>query len=77
MWPIEHEAKNLKNDCNPVIWVLGESYPMNTNMTGFKWFSKRVLVLWRRVASSIGRVKHEPFTWTGLDAKGEPMAPGQ
>ena len=32
--------------------VLNKSYPMNTNMTGFRWFSKRfcILVLWTKVA---------------------------
>ena len=35
--------------------VLGKNYPMNANMTGFRWFSKnpRVLVLWMRVASAL------------------------
>ena len=34
--------------------VLGESYPMNTNMTGFKWFSKNcILVLWTKEASAL------------------------
>ena len=31
--------------------VLSESYPMNTNMTGFRWFSK-ILVIWTKVASA-------------------------
>ena len=30
--------------------VLGKSYPMNTNMTGFKWFLKN------KISLSIGRV---------------------
>ena len=35
--------------------VLKESFPMNTNMTGFRWFSKKlnVLVLWMKVASAL------------------------
>ena len=34
--------------------VLGKSYPMNTNMTGFGWFSKScVLVLWMKVAAAM------------------------
>ena len=38
--PIQNGAKNLKNDWNPgiwvLIWVLSESYPMNTNTTGLR-----------------------------------------
>ena len=26
--------------------VLSESYPMNTNMAGFRWFSKVLVYLW-------------------------------
>ena len=35
--------------------VLGESFPMNTNMTGFRWFFENicVLVLWMKEASSL------------------------
>ena len=45
IWPIQNEAKKLENDRNPGIWVLimkvlNESYPINTNMTGFRCFSK-------------------------------------
>ena len=29
-----------------LIWVLGESYPMNTNMTGFRWFSAICRLTW-------------------------------
>ena len=28
------------------LWVLSEGYPMNTNMTGFRWFSKIFVSLW-------------------------------
>ena len=48
--------KAPKNDCNPgtwvLIWVLSESFPMNTNMTGFRWLSKNlcVIVLWTKTA---------------------------
>ena len=50
----QNDPKKLKNYSNPGTWVthlrvLGESYPMNTNTTGFRWFSKIkicVLVLW-------------------------------
>ena len=54
--------KNLKNDWNPgtlvYLRVLRESYPMNTNMTGSRWFSKNlyVLVLWMKVASALERL---------------------
>ena len=35
--------------------VLCESYPMNANMTGFRWFSKNlcILVLWTEVALAL------------------------
>ena len=34
--------------------VLSESYPMNTNMTGLRWFSKifAAIVPWTKVASA-------------------------
>ena len=40
---------------------LSESYPMNTNMTGFRWFSKNicVLVFWSKVALALEWLK----TW--------------
>ena len=60
----------MKNDWNPgiwvLIWVLRDSYLMNTNMTGFRLFFKKlcILMLWMKVTSaldesslSIGRVK--------------------
>ena len=31
--------------------VLGESFPMNTNMAGLRWFSK--IVLWMKVVSAL------------------------
>ena len=31
---------------------LGESYPMNTNVTGFRWFSK-IFALLTKVASAL------------------------
>ena len=38
--------------------VLSETYPMNTNMTGFRWFSKIfILVLWTKVALALERLK--------------------
>ena len=39
--------------------VLGESYLVNTNMTGFKWFTKifALLCFWGKYKLSIGRVK--------------------
>ena len=40
--------------------VLSESYPMNTNMTGFRWFIKIFVFLCLDESSlSIGRVKDE------------------
>ena len=42
--------------------VLSESHPMNTNMTGFRWFSKnlsKVLVLWRKVASALNVLNND------------------
>ena len=32
---------------------LSESFQMNTNITGFKWFSKIIRVLWTKVASAL------------------------
>ena len=39
--------------------VLSESYPMNSNMTGFRWFSKDlcILVFWAKVASALERLR--------------------
>ena len=39
--------------------MLSESYPMNTNMTGLRRFSKRlcVLVLWTKVTSALEGLK--------------------
>ena len=35
--------------------VLGESFPMNTNVTGFQWFFENicVLVIWMKEASAL------------------------
>ena len=33
--------------------VLSESFPMNTNMAGFRWFSKIILSLWTYVALAL------------------------
>ena len=42
--------------------VLSESYLMNTNMAGFRWFSKFcVLVLWAKVALAL-----EVLSCTGI-----------
>ena len=37
--------------------VLSKSYPMNTNITGFRCFFKKicVLILWTKVASALKR----------------------
>ena len=37
--------------------VLSESFPMNTNMTGFRWFSKNFASLLNERSLSIERVK--------------------
>ena len=44
--------------------VLSESYPMDTNMTGFKGFSKNFAkpVFLDKGSLSIGRVKHPKIT---------------
>ena len=41
--------------------VLSKSYSENTNMTGFRWFSKNlcVLELWTRVASALEGLRKE------------------
>ena len=43
--------------------VISESFPMNTNMTGFRWISKIfakvcVLVLWTKVASALEGLRY-------------------
>ena len=46
IWPIQNNAKNLLKKLlkywhmGTHLKVLSESYLMNTNMTGFRWFSK-------------------------------------
>ena len=45
----------LKKDSNPGTWVLSDSFPMNTNMTRFRWFSKS-FVLWTKVALGLERL---------------------
>ena len=40
-WPIQNDAKKLENDLN-TLRVLSEGFPMNTNMTGFRWFWKHL-----------------------------------
>ena len=42
--------------------VLSERYPMNTNMTGFRWFSKSLRYF--DVHKSIGRVKEKHISIT-------------
>ena len=42
--------------------VLSENYPMHTNMTGFKWFSKIfVLVLWTKVVAALEGLRSPPL----------------
>ena len=52
--------------------VLSESYPMYTNMTGFRWFSKNlcILVLWTKVAWALKGLSSKKATkgWTILIA---------
>ena len=45
--------KKLKNDWNPVIWVLIESFLMNTNMTSGVFKIRYVLVLLTIVALAL------------------------
>ena len=60
MWPTQKDANTPKYD---YLRVLSESYPMNTNMIGFRWFSKklRTLVLWTKVASALEGLCVEDF----------------
>ena len=57
-WTIQNDAKNLENDGSILshgythLRVLSESYPMNTNMTGFKRFSF-IFALESEVASAL------------------------
>ena len=50
IWPIQNDAKNQKKWPKP--WHMGthlralsESFPMNTNVTGFRWFSKICVIM--------------------------------
>ena len=52
--------------------VLNESYPMNTNMTGFKLFFKNLIILvhWMKVYSlSIGRLRDNTGHYNKLVVK--------
>ena len=53
--------------------VLIKSYPMNTNMTGFRWFSKIfcLFVLWTKVASAVVGLS----STSGLQRSGQQMTP--
>ena len=56
--PIQNNPKKQKNDWNPgkwvLIWVLRESFLMNTNMTGFMFFEISFIpVLWTKVAKAL------------------------
>ena len=61
--PINPYAACVANLANTKPWhmgthlrVLGRSYPMNTNMVGFRWFSKIFASLcfnWTKVASAL------------------------
>ena len=49
------QKNTRKNDLNPGSWT---HYPVNTNMTGFRWFSKVwVLVLMTKVTSALEGLK--------------------
>ena len=51
---LTHMVTNLR--------VLSKSYPMNTSMTGFTWFSKiSVSVFWTKVASVLEGLKLSQF----------------
>ena len=41
--------------------VLSESYPMNTNMTGFRWILRIlcIFVLWKKVALALEGLRHK------------------
>ena len=53
IWPIQNDAKNLKNDMGTHRTVLREIFPMNTNKAGLRWFSNLCLiVLWMKIVIS-------------------------
>ena len=48
--PTQYDAQKLKSEGNPCymgthLRVLSESYPLNTNMTGFRWFLENLCAL--------------------------------
>ena len=58
IWPIQNDASNLKKMAETLARgyssrVLGESYPISTNMTGFKCLNLCILVLWTKVALAL------------------------
>ena len=62
IWPIQNYAKNLQKCLKPwhmgtPLRVLSKSFPMNTNMTGFRWFSK--------FFASLCFVQKKPQQWKG------------
>ena len=56
--------------------ITHESYPMNTNMRGFRWFSKIncVFNLWTKVASALEGLTYS--NWLESDLNPEPLAVG-
>ena len=65
IWPTQNDAKKLGKclkswHMGTHLRVLSESYPMNTNMIGFRWFSKifASLCFGRKVASASEGLKH-------------------
>ena len=45
--------------------VLAESFPMNTNMTGFRWFLKIFAALW--LGQKQGRIQPEKLSYAPLE----------
>ena len=62
IWPIQNDAKNWKYlkpwQMGTHLRVLDKSYPMNTNIAGFRWFSNFFLhsCALEEISLSIGRV---------------------
>ena len=70
IWPIQNDAQTRKMTWHmgTHLRVLSESYLMNTNMTGFMWFSKIFVTQWfgLKVASALEGliVKYKPNSYT-------------
>ena len=63
IWSLQYDEKKLRRWLKPwymgtILKVLSKSYPMSTNMVGFRWFSKIfVHYAFDESILSIGRVK--------------------